>query len=49
MTENTSKKGITAVVAIVLLLMMTIAAAALAYAWISQMQKGAQGTGDEQY
>ncbi|MBU4300558.1 MAG: archaellin/type IV pilin N-terminal domain-containing protein [Nanoarchaeota archaeon] len=48
MTVNTAKKGITAVVAIVLLLMMTVAAAGLAYMWISQMQTGAQAQGTEQ-
>lgn len=42
MTKNTTKKGVTAVVAIVLLLMMTVAAAGLAYMWINQMQTGTQ-------
>lgn len=42
MTVNTTKKGITAVVAIVLLLMMTVAAAGLAYMWISSMQTDTQ-------
>ncbi len=48
MTKNTSRKGITAVVAIVLLLMMTIAAAALAYSWIRQMQQSQQTAGTTQ-
>ncbi len=48
MTINTAKKGITAVVAIVLLLMMTVAAAGLAYMWISQMQTGTQQKTSEQ-
>ncbi|VVB60118.1 Uncharacterised protein [uncultured archaeon] len=41
------KKGITAVVAIVLLLMMTVAAAGLAYMWVGGLQKGAQDTGTQ--
>jgi len=48
MTLNTAKKGITAVVAIVLLLMMTVASAGLAYMWISQMQTGTQQKTTEQ-
>ncbi len=36
------RKGITAVVAIVLLLMMTVAAAGLAYMWVGGMQTGVQ-------
>ncbi len=42
-----ARKGITAVVAIVLLLMMTVAAAGLAYMWVGGLQQGAQQTGTE--
>jgi len=38
------KKGITAVVAIVLLLMMTVGAAGLAYVWVTGLQNKAQDT-----
>lgn len=37
-----NRKGITPVIAIVLLLMMTVAAAGLAYSWIMSMQETAQ-------
>ena len=38
------KKGITAVVAIVLLLMMTVGAAGLAYVWVTNLQNKVQDT-----
>ena len=43
------KKGVTAVVATVLLLMMTVAAAGLAYIWITDMQKNIQTGTETQY
>ena len=43
------KKGVTAVVATVLLLMMTVAAAGLAYVWITEMQKNIQIGTETQY
>ena len=39
---STPKKGITAVVAIVLLLMMTVGAAGLAYVWVTNLQGNVQ-------
>ncbi len=42
-----AKKGITAVVAIVLLLMMTVAAAGLAYMWVGGLTKESMTTGSE--
>ncbi|MDY6773718.1 MAG: archaellin/type IV pilin N-terminal domain-containing protein [Candidatus Nanohaloarchaea archaeon] len=39
---NVSRKGVTPVVAIVLLLMMTVGAAGAAYTWFSQMQQQLQ-------
>lgn len=41
-----NKKGITAVVAIVLLLMMTVGAAGLAYVWITNLQTKMQGNAE---
>lgn len=42
MVRGTSRKGVTPVIAIVLLLMMTVAAAGAAYTWFSQMQEQLQ-------
>ncbi len=41
------RKGITPVIAIVLLLMMTVAAAGVAYLWIMDLQEGMAETADE--
>lgn len=40
--RSVSRKGVTPVIAIVLLLMMTVAAAGAAYTWFSQMQENLQ-------
>lgn len=42
------KKGITPVIAIVLLLMMTVAAAGMAYVWIMSVQEDVTAVADEQ-
>lgn len=44
-----AKKGITAVIATVLLLMMTVAAAGVSYTWIMDMQKSIQKDTEEKY
>jgi len=41
------RKGITPVIAIVLLLMMTVAAAGVAYLWIMNLQEGMEETANE--
>lgn len=38
------RKGISAIVAIILLLLMTVAAAGIAYTWLTAMQSGTQQT-----
>ncbi len=47
MTVNMHRKGITAVVAIVLLLMMTVAAAGMAYMWVMGIQQKTAETTNE--
>lgn len=42
------KKGITAIIAIILLLMMTVAAGALAYTWLNNVQREAQSSIESQ-
>lgn len=44
---KSKRKGITPVIAIVLLLMMTVAAAGMAYVWIMSLQEQIQQTGQE--
>jgi len=44
-----AKKGITAVIATVLLLMMTVAAAGVSYSWIMGMQKDVQKSTEAKY
>ncbi len=44
-----AKKGVTAIIATVLLLMMTVAAAGVSYTWMMGMQKGIQTKTQEKY
>ena len=44
-----AKKGVTAVIATVLLLMMTVAAAGVSYNWINDMQKNIQKSTENKY
>ncbi len=44
---NSKRKGITPVIAIVLLLMMTVAAAGMAYMWIMSLQEDMEETANE--
>ncbi|RLG13453.1 MAG: hypothetical protein DRN71_04805 [Candidatus Nanohalarchaeota archaeon] len=45
--SKSKRKGITPVIAIVLLLMMTVAAAGMAYVWIMSLQESVQNQGNE--
>ena len=44
-----NKKGVTAIIATVLLLMMTVAAAGVSYTWMMGMQKGIQKSTQDKY